>query len=763
VQVHHIIPRDQSGADDIDNGIPLCPNCHDEVHTGYSPGRTTRAYSAEELKRHRDNTTTYTYSDRDRLTREESPVSGITTHTYDEHGELQTTTDGRNITTTRVVDAADRVTSVDYPGTDLDVTYHYGTDPALFEKGRLTGIERAGHTVAYAYDLFGRTIQDGGLTYGYDRNGNLTDIAYPGDVSAEYVYDFADRQKSLAVTTPAGSVPVATGATYRPSGPLTGLGLGNGTAETRSFDERYFPESIAWSGPPQHTWAYDTDAVGNVNSIEQTTACQGDVTISDQTFTTEATVESCADLTVGPNVTLLSPADVAFRAAGSIRFTNGFSVQSGARLRVEPSAVVDPPELRLFDYQDGPYFLTLGDGPWGERDWTYDRIGNRLTETRGRSATPETDTYTYTPNASCNPAIDSCNTPLLHEIVLAPSGSADYEWDDAGHLDTLTRGANLLDVTFDDASRMSAIDRASNSALFLYDGRSFLRSAAEPAPGPSVEPLYDSAGLLHALLEKDTPTGPERRHTFVYLAGRPVAQLTQDASTETWHYLTTDHLGTPLLVSDENGDIVWSGGFEPFGHDFAEASSGSALANDLFLRFPGQWETELWADASLGTGGLYYNVHRWYQPGVGRYTRPDPTPVPLYVNRYAYVESDPINWTDSLGLNRGTGRPYHPSIPTRCRPQDSCETLGRKISELSHAISAHRRWDEVRGVRRHEIEIKDFILAIERCKRIYNEKGCGQCEPCDKIKQYVPVVVAGYVIYKIVEALFCPYLIPVTP
>lgn len=161
--------------------------------------------------------------------------------------------------------------------------------------------------------------------------------------------------------------------------------------------------------------------------------------------------------------------------------------------------------------------------------------------------------------------------------------------------------------------------------------------------------------------------------------------------------------------------------------------------------------------------GVVYNVHRWHVPTIGRYTRADPVPIPKSVNLYAYVGSDPINWTDSLGLNRGTGRPYHPRIPTRCRKQDSCNTLGRKISELSHAISAHRRWDEVRGVRRHEIEIKDFIQAIERCKQIYKEKGCDQCEPCDKVKQYAPLVVAGYVLYKIVEAIVCPYLVPVTP
>jgi len=52
IQVHHIVPGD----DTIENGIPLCPNCHNEVHAGYSPGRTTRAYTPEELKRHRKRT-----------------------------------------------------------------------------------------------------------------------------------------------------------------------------------------------------------------------------------------------------------------------------------------------------------------------------------------------------------------------------------------------------------------------------------------------------------------------------------------------------------------------------------------------------------------------------------------------------------------------------------------------------------------------------------------------------------------------------------
>lgn len=56
VQVHHIVPRNEGGTDDIENAIPLCPNCHDEVHKGHAPGRVSRIYTASELRMHRART-----------------------------------------------------------------------------------------------------------------------------------------------------------------------------------------------------------------------------------------------------------------------------------------------------------------------------------------------------------------------------------------------------------------------------------------------------------------------------------------------------------------------------------------------------------------------------------------------------------------------------------------------------------------------------------------------------------------------------------
>jgi hypothetical protein len=311
------------------------------------------------------------------------------------------TTDGRGITVKRTPDALDRVTVVDYPDDTLDTNYAYDVAPAACPLGsaplgRLASITRDGASLDYCYDRFGRTTRDGELTYSHDANGNIATMAYPGGVVATYDYDLvADRPVGLSVTTPVETtpLPVASGGTYRPAGPLTGLALGNGTSESRDFDERYFPKSITWSGTNVRTWTYGTDAVGNPTSIEGTTTCAGDLTVANQTLSTAETIESCADLVLGPDLTLAATAEVTFRAAGAVRIQNGFSVAAGGTMNVESGAAVAPPtELRIFEYRDGPYFLTRLDGPWGERDWTYDRIGNRITEARDRSGTPETDT-----------------------------------------------------------------------------------------------------------------------------------------------------------------------------------------------------------------------------------------------------------------------------------------------------------------------------------------------------------------------------------
>ncbi len=98
------------------------------------------------------------------------------------------------------------------------------------------------------------------------------------------------------------------------------------------------------------------------------------------------------------------------------------------------------------------------------------------------------------------------------------------------------------------------------------------------------------------------------------------------------------------MATSSAGVSLWQGGFEPFGAGFTTPTAGSA---GVFLRFPGQWDDGYWADATLG-GAVYYNLHRWYEPGTGRYTAVDP--IPGAVNDFAYTDSRPVTLIDPLGL-----------------------------------------------------------------------------------------------------------------
>ena len=62
------------------------------------------------------------------------------------------------------------------------------------------------------------------------------------------------------------------------------------------------------------------------------------------------------------------------------------------------------------------------------------------------------------------------------------------------------------------------------------------------------------------------------------------------------------------------------------------------------LRFPGQlYDSET---------GLYYNYHRHYEPDTGTYTQPDPIGLSGGINAYAYVNGNPVNLVDPLGLTQ---------------------------------------------------------------------------------------------------------------
>ncbi|MED0172060.1 RHS repeat-associated core domain-containing protein, partial [Escherichia marmotae] len=113
-------------------------------------------------------------------------------------------------------------------------------------------------------------------------------------------------------------------------------------------------------------------------------------------------------------------------------------------------------------------------------------------------------------------------------------------------------------------------------------------------------------------------------------------------------YFHTDVNGAPEEMTDSDGKIVWETGYQVWGNTIQEKDHGRVEQN---LRYQGQY-----LDRETG---LHYNLHRYYDPDVGRFIVTDPIGLNGGINLYAYAPN-PLSWIDPLGLFCGSSQKHHP-------------------------------------------------------------------------------------------------------
>ena len=122
---------------------------------------------------------------------------------------------------------------------------------------------------------------------------------------------------------------------------------------------------------------------------------------------------------------------------------------------------------------------------------------------------------------------------------------------------------------------------------------------------------------------------------------------TQNFLDKAIYYYHNDHLGTPEVMTNQAGNVVWEAIYQPFGE--IDRYLNAKISNNF--RFPGQYEDEL--------TGLYYNHFRYYIPNLGRYNRLDPYGyLDLYVryyNRRSFIFLKNIHLLDDQIIHRN----YH--------------------------------------------------------------------------------------------------------
>ncbi|MBY7314077.1 RHS repeat-associated core domain-containing protein, partial [Escherichia coli] len=254
--------------------------------------------------------------------------------------------------------------------------------------------------------------------------------------------------------------------------------------------------------------------------------------------------------------------------------------------------------------------------------WQYDAAGNLLGRRAGERATAENSVVPFNRLMSYRGVhyrYDEFGRAVEKE---GRSGTQSYRYDAEHRMVEVTTARGTYRYVYDALGRRTEKQHISpdgkpyNRTKFLWDG---MRLAQESRPeGISSLYIYSDPGSYEPLARVDK-AGKEGPNRILY-----------------FH---TDVNGAPEEMTDSDGKIVWETGYQVWGNTIQEKDHGRVEQN---LRYQGQY-----LDRETG---LHYNLHRYYDPDVGRFMVTDPIGLRGGLNLYAYAPN-PLGWIDPLGLS----------------------------------------------------------------------------------------------------------------
>jgi RHS repeat-associated protein len=173
--------------------------------------------------------------------------------------------------------------------------------------------------------------------------------------------------------------------------------------------------------------------------------------------------------------------------------------------------------------------------------------------------------------------------------------------------------------------------------------------------------VYDGVGQRVATISNGSISA-----VMVYDAGgKLVAEYgAQSSQTGGTQYVFSDHRGSTRVVTNQTGAVISRQDYEPFGGELGAVgvrSVDSTYGGGNSVR-------QKYAEMEQDDGsGMSHTLWRKYDRISGRWTSPDPygesmsVSDPQSFNRYTYVNNDPVNLIDPLGLmSISSGGNYSP-------------------------------------------------------------------------------------------------------
>jgi len=584
-------------------------------------------------------TWSWSYDNEDRLlsVSAPAPTTGgsplLTQYQYDPVGNRTVVIDANGQVTKDSYDVRDNLSQVDQspspwtnpnvtPSPDVATSYSYDNLGKLSRVTRAKGDSANERATDYLYDGAGRLRQE--IQYpswpattptlvtssSYDGNGNQTSRADPLNQTATFGYDALNRLTAIGYSD--GKTPNVSYA-YDANGNRRNMTDGTGIT-TYSVDE--LGRLTAVSSPGSVSVGYRYDLNGNATKL----------IYPDNTAVTSSYDKANR---------LTGLADWASRSTSYGYFPDG-GLQTVTNVDGTTATYSEDNAQRLTQVSN-----QQGSSVIDQHSYTLDSLGNptqrseTLAKVSGGSSASST-TYSY----------DS-----LYRLL--GDGTTSYAYDPVGNRSTLTVGGVPTASTYDRADRVLtagttvySVNAAGNVTVrgtdsFAYDQANRLTSAT--VGGVTTTAVYNGDGQRSSQAVGTNPTT-----TYVYDSNRGLPVVLTDGTlkyvygaqglaysvdaTNNVSVYHIDGLGSVRTLTNGSGTLMQTYQTDAFGN--VTASQGTSSQP---FGFTGQQQDST---------GLLYLRARYHESATGRFLSRDPVfgliAAPLTLNRYSYMESDPL-------------------------------------------------------------------------------------------------------------------------
>jgi len=528
----------------------------------------------------------YSYDALGRLTSSTTPESGTVSNFYTDANGAACAGDPSLVC--RVLDARGVTKNLSYDGLNRPIGINYTGDPS------------GTAPVNYQYDAGGQTA------FALDRLTKVTD----GANSQTFTYDNLGRVTSVSHVI--GGTPYAVGYSYNAANQVGSITYPTGRVVYNNYDSVGRLQTVYNGGVAQLTVNSYNGAM-EPTSLAYANNVQGQFSYNDH-------LQVASLRYFNPS----APAGTADALNLSYDYTSAAQANNNGQVQTihyfTSSGVEDKTKSESFSYDawnrlnQAQTLDQTASGTWNLQ-WTYDRLGNRLSQ-----------------------AGTGNNVTIGQPVFNVDAGSnqiVGYCYDKAG---------NLTDEAGCPAS--------GNPHRYSYDGANRL-AAVDNNGGASPTATYAYLGPLRV----QKVTGGQTT-TYIYSGSRPIAEYVNGQISKEYIYSGSQILATisggaftyhhPDLLSNRaetnsSGTVTRTFGHFPFGETWYETGT------------PDKWKfTSYERDSATGETGLDYAVFRQYTPGQGRFMNTDllsgHADVPQSMNRYPYVLNDVVNRVDPLGL-----------------------------------------------------------------------------------------------------------------